>query len=71
MTRLSFDLPVSSRVRPDVFDSLGRRVETVYERSREAGTHSVTWYARGVASGVYFARVTAGDNAATERKWFF
>jgi hypothetical protein len=32
-----------------------------------AGEHSVVWDASGVASGVYFARLTAGEETAMVR----
>jgi flagellar hook assembly protein FlgD len=44
----------------DIYDILGRKVETLYEGNQQAGEHSVTWQADGFASGVYFYKLAAG-----------
>jgi hypothetical protein len=66
-TTLSFDLPNASDVHLEVFDVLGRRVAVLVEGQMPAGSHEVSWDASGVASGVYFARLSA-DGAAVSRK---
>jgi hypothetical protein len=45
----------------DIYDILGRKVETLYEGNQQAGEHSVTLHVDGFASGMYFYRLTAGD----------
>jgi hypothetical protein len=57
-------------LRIEVFDPLGRLVRTLIDKSRGAGTHSVTWdgtdrFGNPVASGVYFCRLRtpSADNA--------
>jgi hypothetical protein len=64
-TTIRFDLPVASAVRLDVFDTQGRRVQTLADRTYPAGFHAVTWQpARGengrLGPGVYFCRLEAG-----------
>ncbi len=61
-----FDLPETGPAAIDVFDVRGRRVARVVE-SRPAGTNQLQWSARGLARGVYVARLTAGDESATAR----
>jgi hypothetical protein len=50
-----------------VFDLLGREVATLVNEEKSAGTHTVQWDATGVASGVYFCRLRAGDFVQTRR----
>jgi hypothetical protein len=50
-----------------VFDVLGREVATLVNEVKGPGTYTVTWDARGVASGVYFCRLIAGDLVQTRR----
>ncbi|OGC90550.1 MAG: hypothetical protein A2W25_00495 [candidate division Zixibacteria bacterium RBG_16_53_22] len=63
-TLISFDLPVSSDVTISIYNIAGQLVESI-SGNYEAGHQQVTWDASGVASGVYFAKVAAGDKAQT------
>lgn len=66
-TTLTFALPAPTEIRLEVFDALGRRVATVAEGSRPAGTHEVTFAARDLPPGLYLVRLTAGSQTATRR----
>lgn len=71
-TTIQFDLPVSSHVRLDIHDVLGRRVRTLVSDTRSAGSHSVKWDGKDrlgtpVASGVYFYHLVANDFVATKK----
>jgi hypothetical protein len=59
MTSIRFDLPRDARVELSVFDVLGRRIATPMSDTKTAGTHSVAFDASGLASGVYFYRLSA------------
>ena len=58
-TVISYQLPVSSDVRLEVFDMLGRQVATLVEKAVEAGEHQVSFNASNMTSGVYLYRLTA------------
>lgn len=58
-TTIPFALPVRSNVKLSVYDLLGREVATLAEGSFEAGTHTVSWDASNLSSGVYFYRLDA------------
>lgn len=71
-TALSFALPAEGPVSLAVYDVQGRRVATLVDGVRPAGTHRVTWggaddQGRPVGSGVYFVRLNAAERTATER----
>lgn len=71
-TIMSFNVPVTARVDLDVFDVAGRRLKTLVSGELSAGAHTVTWDGRdndgrGVASGVYLARLRVGTEVLTER----
>ena len=68
-TTIAFDLPRDGAVTLALFDARGRRVRTLVEGARAAGTHRVLWDGlddggRAVSSGVYFVRL---DGDAGER----
>jgi hypothetical protein len=60
-TTLSYTLPQSGPVTISVYNLLGQRVETIFEGEQQAGRHSIIWDAGHLPSGVYFARLEAGD----------
>jgi hypothetical protein len=68
-TVLTFDLPHPARTSLAVFDVGGRMVWNVGfgESDLRAGTHSVTFDGSDLASGIYFARLQAGEYAAVKK----
>lgn len=55
-----------------VFDVAGRRVRTLYNRSRYGGPKTIVWdtrdhRGRAVAPGIYFVRVAAGGHTACRK----
>ena len=69
---LSFGLPVANDVELAVFDLAGRRLATLARGTFTAGTHTATWDGRDgsgrtLGAGVYFYRLTVGDQEFTTR----
>jgi hypothetical protein len=69
---LRIDLPRASNVTLDVFDVGGRRVAHRDEKSLPSGWYELHFNGRDdashiLASGVYFARVTAGNASETQK----
>ncbi len=66
-TAISFQLTAVSYVRLKVFDGLGREVTTLVDSERSAGSHTVTWNAQNLPSGVYVYRIVAGNFTDSKR----
>ncbi len=66
-TVVSSQLPVASHVRLVVYDVLGREVAVLVDERRAAGTYRDSFDASGLASGVYFYRLVAGDFTAIRK----
>ncbi len=66
-TTISYQLPVSSQVKLEVYNVLGQKVATVVDEKQQAGYRSVSWDASEVSSGLYFYKLTAGDFTETRR----
>lgn len=65
-TTISFDLPAAAPVSVVVYDVRGAEVARLADgEPHTAGTHTLGWDARGLASGVYVGRVTAGEAQAS------
>jgi hypothetical protein len=50
-----------------VFNLLGEEIATLAAQEFEAGTFTVDWNAKGVASGVYRYRLVAGSFVDTKK----
>lgn len=66
-TTIAYALPEAGEVQLAVYDALGRRVRVLVDGPRAAGTHTVTFAADGLPSGVYLVRMTAGGQVQTGR----
>jgi hypothetical protein len=63
-TTIRYDLPFESIVKLEIFDLMGRKVVTLVDGKQAAGFRAIHWNGRnafgaGLASGVYFYRLTA------------
>ena len=67
LTTLGFSLPVTSRVSLVVYDVTGRRVASLVDGAKPAGTYQITFDGSGLASGVYFCRLQAGEFTAVQK----
>ena len=65
-TELSFSLPVASQYTLTIYNVTGQRVAE-YSGRKEAGVHSISFNGDGMASGVYFYKLNAGDFSATRK----
>jgi len=66
-TTIVYELAKTSDVTIDIYDILGRRVETLARQSQPAGSHSIVWHTEDLPSGVYFYKLQAGDFSASQR----
>jgi hypothetical protein len=66
-TTIGYRLPAAGSVRLEIFDMLGRVVETLAQGKQNPGEHSVRWDATGVPAGVYLCRLEAGGFVRTVR----
>ena len=71
-TTISFNLPVSGKVRLEVFNLLGQKVKVLQDGQLSAGNHALEWdatddYGRTVATGVYFYRLTTEEFTQTKK----
>jgi len=71
-TIISFFIPERSPVRLDIFDTGGKRVDTLVNGIKSAGRYDIGWNginSRGnaVSSGVYYYRLSAGRKVITRK----
>jgi hypothetical protein len=69
-TTIRFSLPKSCHVTLKIYNILGRKVETLVEGERKVGEYEIQWTPEGLASGIYFYRLQAGELGETKRLVF-
>jgi hypothetical protein len=66
-TSIKYSIPKVSQVQIKVFDILGNEIETLVNEEKQNGTYELTWYAKGLPSGVYFYQLKAGSYIETRK----
>jgi hypothetical protein len=60
-TKISFTIPKADHVSLVVYDMLGKEVGTLIDSELGAGTHTVTFDGKNLASGTYIYRIRSGE----------
>ncbi len=66
-TNIRFSIPASGMVKMNVFDALGRKVESIVNETMNAGTYEVSFNASKLSSGIYFYTIETGNFTATKK----
>ena len=61
VTLIEYALPEPAEVTLQIYDVMGKLVETLIDQMVSPGRHQVTWDAANAASGVYIYRIQVGD----------
>jgi hypothetical protein len=69
-TTIRYTISVSGPVTLDIYDILGRKVQTLIDINQPAGEYQAVWEADKVGSGFYFARLNAGGQSQTTKLIF-
>jgi hypothetical protein len=59
VTTISYELPVRSIVKVEIYNVLGQKTAELLNAIKSAGHHSISWDAGDLPSGVYFVRMSA------------
>lgn len=60
-TNISYSLPKASDVAVKIYDILGNEVRTIESGFKNAGNYNINFDATGLASGIYYYKIQAGD----------
>jgi hypothetical protein len=66
-TTIKFALPIDSKVKINVYNSLGQLVETLIDKEMQSGYHEVNFNASKLASGVYLYQLQANDYVSVKK----
>jgi hypothetical protein len=66
-TTISYSIPAQGKVRLTVFDALGREVRELVDEEKAAGKYEINFNADGLASGMYFYILSAGERVISKK----
>ncbi|RNC84583.1 MAG: carbohydrate-binding protein [Balneola sp.] len=66
-TNIQFSIPNAGKVSLDIFNLLGQTVQVLVDEVRNEGTHSVTFDASALSSGVYFYQLEFDGKVLSKR----
>jgi len=66
-TNITYSIPTTSKVVIKIYNIAGREIETIENSVRSAGTYTITFDAKQLASGVYFYKLTANNHSAAKK----
>ncbi len=59
---INYQLPYGSFVEIDVYNLLGQKIDNILSATMPAGENRVVWRAHNYPSGIYFYKISTGDN---------
>jgi len=65
--RDALQLSAQSVMKLEIYNALGEKIATLIDETRQAGYYSERFDATGLASGLYFYRIQAGDYVDTKK----
>jgi hypothetical protein len=66
-TTIKYNLPQSSAVVIQIFNSLGEKIKTLYSGPQTSGTHEIVFDGSSLPSGIYFYQITTKDFSQTKK----
>jgi hypothetical protein len=66
-TTIEYTIPAREMVKVTIYNLVGQEVEQLVNEVKNAGIHKVNWNATNMTTGVYFYRITAGNNVQTKK----
>lgn len=66
-TKIGFEIPKSEIVKIEIYDVLGKHIQTLVSESLNAGQYEVTWNADNIPSGVYYYSIEAGEYKSNKK----
>ncbi|MFH1010709.1 MAG: right-handed parallel beta-helix repeat-containing protein [bacterium] len=66
-TVIRYDVPQADKVSLTIYNLLGQRVATLFDGRQAAGSHTISWDAADLPSGVYFCRMNTPEFVQTRK----
>ena len=69
-TTINYSVKNAGLVKIDIYDILGRKVETLVEEVKQPGNYSVSFNAKSISSGVYLYKLQINDYTSVKKMIF-
>jgi Secretion system C-terminal sorting domain len=66
-TNIRFTNPIANHFVIHIFNALGQSIATLADKYYPPGTHFISWNADGLSSGLYFIRLSAGNQQLIQK----
>lgn len=66
-TTITFNLEKAGYAKLEIYNMLGKKIETLFEGTARTGANSFTWRSENMPSGVYFYKLTTESYSATKK----
>ncbi|RMD63705.1 T9SS C-terminal target domain-containing protein, partial [Candidatus Parcubacteria bacterium] len=66
-TTIWYELNKAGKVTLDVIDAQGKKIATLVNGQKPAGSYAITFNGQNLASGVYFYRLTSGSHSIVRK----
>lgn len=66
-TKIEFAIPTQNHVTVKVYNTIGVEVATLMNENKSVGLYSVNFNSGNFTSGIYFYKVTFGNNTLTKK----
>lgn len=67
VTTIEFALPKAQKVKIEIYNTFGQKIETLVSQGYDAGIHKVQWNASQYASGIYFYKMETENFTKTNK----
>ena len=64
---MEYSLPNESEISIEIFSSGGQKIKTLLKNHINAGNHKISWDAKGMPTGIYFFKLTAGEKVISRK----
>ena len=68
VTKIKFDVALSSKIKLVVYNSLGKEMEVLVNRNMNAGSYETQWNAESFSSGIYYYSLFINNNLIDTKK---
>jgi hypothetical protein len=66
-TKIEFDITKQGSYKLEIYDLLGRRMESVFSKQLKPGKYEYSYYAEKLSSGTYFYRLSSEYFSTTQK----
>jgi len=67
LVQICYTLPAESDIRLAIYDLNGRLIEQLASERKDAGRYTLSWTAKGIASGLYILRLESGKEVRNQK----